>query len=162
VRILKVKRKKPTGLIVEFERKNPEGKTNKFSMDCVEKPDPCLLGAMDNLADSVRDMCELPDDGTTITVKGVSFSYGGEREVMGAVIIAQRSLKNANSPMNLLTPHKASEPYNEGGHIDPKAILDDEVVDWLNVLRDRVVEYIDGRREQTDLFDQGKEDSGES
>lgn len=158
MRIRKVKRKTEKGLIVEFERKS-EGKWSKYSMNCIEQPDPRLFAAMDNLSGSVRSMCELPDDATTITVKGVSYSYGGDREVMGATIIAQRNLIHSNSPMNLLTPHKASEPYNEGGHIDPKAILDAEDVELLQTLYQHVVEYVNGKREQTDLFEDNQKES---
>jgi hypothetical protein len=165
MRILKVKARKPDGLIVEFEKKNGEGKWNHYTMDCVEPPAPEVPRALADLAQDVTTLCELPEETLAMTVTGVSFSYGGEREIMGATIIARRNLQSANSPMNVLTPHKSVEPYAEGGHIDEKAIFDENVAGRLYVLHDSVVDYVNGKRLQISLFDgltEGTVESGES
>jgi hypothetical protein len=95
------------------------------------------------LAEHVQEICELPEEDLIdlrLTVKGVTFTYGGERDTPGAVLTGSRKLKFSNTPLNLVTPHKTVEPYGEGQDEDMK------------VLQAEAERYLNGERQQVDLF----------
>ena len=151
IRILKVKRKKQ-GAKIEFENATAD-KTDKFTFDCGDDPVPAFDKALGVLVDHVVEICELPEDyAEGMKVSSVSFSYGGPNETMGAVITAQKSLSTANSPLILNTPHLPSEPYS-GNIADPSPVLDGDCVDALSEVLSQAALYIDGVRQQGDLFE---------
>ena len=101
-------------------------------------------------------MCEQPESYLDrIKVRGVSFSYGGDMEVMGATISAGMTLLESNCPLNLNTPHKASESYNEGP-ADEKQLLSGDCFDRLRTLHTLAERYVRGNRAQGSLFDDTK------
>ena len=125
---------------------------DEFSFTTLDKALPTFHEALQALKEDVREMCELPEEyQERIFVKGVSFSYGGENEVMGATIIAQMHLKESNVPLNLCTPYKASEPYSDGG-VDPKTLLSDDCVKRLWDLTEEAKNFVQGVRAQGNLF----------
>ena len=152
-RIKKIKFTSTDKISIQYEKINSKLSTwDEYSMTCADLPRPQLRTAMQDLGPQVIEMCELPKNYLDrITVTGVSFSYGGEKEVMGATITSQMKLSFSNCDLNLNTPHKASESYNEY-EADPKQLLTDECVDALYILCDEIKLYINGERAQVSMF----------
>ncbi|CAG0945174.1 hypothetical protein ANRL1_02181 [Anaerolineae bacterium] len=151
MRFLKIKFKDGK-VFIEYEVKRQDDKDpDQFSFSSADSPQPSFPAALQALAEDVVEMCELAETDTVkIEVKGVSFSYGGADEIMGATIVAQKRLRYSNTALNLNTPHKASEPYSEGG--DESLCLTDDCTKRLTRLMDEAKQYIEGVRAQMDLF----------
>lgn len=157
MRFQKIKQTKEGKIHVEYEVKNSKGGMDEFSFTCSDEPKPEFTIALKDLAQDVLDMCELPEEYLPrVIVTGVSFSYGGEAEVMGATLIAQMKLTKSNVNLNLITPHKIEEFYSESGG-DPAQLLAEECVRRLKELIDQAGDYVQGIRVQGQLF--GKKDS---
>jgi hypothetical protein len=152
MRIKKIKITKDDKVHIEYEIQNNTGNWDEFSLTSADKPNSYFDEAFRNLDRHVIEMCEF-GDAPVLTVKGVSFSYGGEKEVMGASIIATKQLLGSNCNLNLVTPHKASEPYGEG-KADEKQLLTEDCVADLDKLCQEAEAYIKGNRQQMDLFSQ--------
>ena len=159
MRILKIKLTKENRITVKYEKQsNVAGMPDEYFMTCADRPLESLLFALADLAPHVIDMCELPlEYEDRITVKSVSYSYGGEAEVMGATITATMHLEKSSCDLNLNTPHKASGSYSDAPAQDG-ALLTDECIKVLERLAaERKVEeerYVKGERQQTNLFSQ--------
>lgn len=138
---------------MEYEVKNQKGGSDEFSFSCLDEPKPDFVKALRDLDQDVLEMCELPEDYLgRIQTSGVSFSYGGENETMGAVIIASMILHKSNTGLNLNTPHKTKDFYGETG--DEKQLLNPTCVSRLNHLMEEAEDYVKGIRAQGDLFNQ--------
>ena len=151
MRIKKVKITKYNQISIVYE----DGPDNfdEYSLTCREQARPEFYAAMEALAEHVIDMCELPESYLDrITVRGVSYSYGGEAEVMGAVISASMKLENSYQPLNLTTPHKASAMYNPETPDDDMQLLTGDCIDALETLQAECISYIEGDRAQGSLF----------
>lgn len=123
-----------------------EFENDEHSMTCKAEPMPSFIEAMESLKQDVADICEFDEtDKDRLTVTGVSFSYGGEDDVMGAVITAQKSLRNTNSPLCINTPHKPSALYGEDGDINN--LLDPFTVERLLTLQEEAEKYVKGYRQ---------------
>lgn len=153
-RIKKIKVTKTGRISIEYDLYNKRAEAwDEYSLSCIDDPRPEFLIALARLSTHVVDMCELPKDyRNRVKVTGVTFSYGGEYEVMGAVIISQMELENSNCNLNLNTPHKASESYSDGD-ADPKQLLSDDCIDDLYGLCKETELYIDGDRAQISIFE---------
>ena len=153
MRFIKIKVKSEDGknrIHLEFERPKG-GDYDQYMLNSIDAPAPSFHDALQALAQDVVELCELPDDyWHRIIVKGVSFSYGGEQEVMGATITATMRLMESNAPLNLNTPHKAEEPYAETG--DPKQLLDPACARRLHMLIIEAEQFVKGVRQQIDAF----------
>ena len=153
MRIKKIKMTREGKIQMEYEVKNPKGGSDEFSFSCADEPKPSFIVALNDLKPDVLEMCELPDDYLDrIRVSGVSFSYGGENETMGAVIIASMVLYKSNVALNLNTPHKTEDFYGETG--DEKQLLNPKCVSRLNRLVEEAEDYVKGIRAQGNLFNQ--------
>ena len=152
-RMKKVKITKEGKINIIYE-KQMKSTWDEYSFICSERAKPSFYESFDKLLPYVIELCELPDEyKQRITVKSISFSYGGESEVMGATITAAMELEHSNTPLNLNTPHKPSEPYNSAQEEAlPDQCLTDDCVTALYKLCDEANLYIDGEREQTKLF----------
>lgn len=136
---------------LEWEVKNKKGDWDQYTMTCSDEPLPAFKEALADLNQDLLEMCELPDNYLTrIVVTGVSFSYGGEKEVMGATVTGQVHLNKSNVALNLNTPHKIEEFYADDG--DPKQLLTEDCVERLKELTTQAEAYIDGERAQGELF----------
>lgn len=136
---------------IEYEVLVGDKVKEEYSLTSVDKPLLSFAEAMQVLAQSVVEICELPDkDINHIAVSGVSFSYGGEKQVLGAVITAQKKLKKTDAPLNLNTPHKTEDFYGETG--SASQLLDSLTIDKLYELMDEAEKYIAGERQQGELF----------
>ena len=138
---------------IEYEIRNTAKKDwDQFSLACLDEPKPEFQVALQALSKDVIEMCEFPEDyQKRIMVTGVSFSYGGGDEIMGATIISQMALNRSNVNLNLNTPHKPSEPYSEGG--DASQCLSEDCIEHLTYLMLEAEDYVKGKRAQGELFE---------
>lgn len=153
MRFKKIKITSDDKIKLQYEEMNKLGTWDSFSMTSAEQPVPNFLMALDNLIPHVEEMCELPDGDHQIhpyNVRGISFSYVGEKDTMGATITATRTLNRSNSPLILNSPHKISEPYADGAD-DTQLMTADCLIDIQQVI-ERAKDYLNGERAQTDLF----------
>lgn len=158
MRIRKVKITKYDQIAIVYE----DGFMNRdeYSITCRDKARPEFYEALDALREHVIEMCELPEDYLErIKVKGVSFSYGGEFETMGATISASMELENSYQDLNLNTPHKASAMYNPDAPVDDMQLLTEDCIEALEALQYECEAYIKGDRAQGSLF--GEVNDGE-
>jgi len=152
VKKIKIKTKPSLKVTIAYEKRTKHGVWDEYSFTCSEEPRPELIKVLQDIAPHVIEMRELPETYLSrIKVTGVSFSYGGEKEVMGATIISQMELYDSNCDLNLNTPHKASEPYSDFG-ADEAQLLSYECVKDLMALCDEIKLYINGERAQQRLF----------
>lgn len=153
MRFKKIKMTREGKIQMEYEIKNSKGGLDEFSFSCVDEPKASFVNALNDLRPDVLEMCELPDDYLNrIRVSGVSFSFGGENETMGAVLIASMVLYKSNVALNLNTPHKTEDFYGETG--DENQLLSSECVSRLNRLTEEAEDYVKGIRAQGNLFNQ--------
>lgn len=154
MRFKKIKLRKDEGVTAAYEKKNQAGGWDEYSFSCAGKALPAFYAAFEALAPHVIELCELPVTYTErIIVKGVSFSYGGDAEVMGATISAAMELDFSNCDLNLNTPHKPSEPYSETG-VDEGFLLSDDCIKTLDHLVHQTEIYARGERAQMSLFEE--------
>lgn len=152
MRIKKVKITNEKKVSMVYEKQSKTGVWDEYSFTCSEDARPEFHQAMNKLALHVIEMCELPDTYLTkITVCGVSFSYAGEKQVMGATISAQMSLDYSYQNLNLNTPHKASDSYSDNPP-DEMQILSSQCISDLRSLQEECVAYINGDRAQATMF----------
>ena len=152
VRFKKIKITSEKKIMMLFEKQSKSKAWDEYSLTCSEEARPEFYAAMQSLNKHVIEMCELPDDYIErITVRGVSFSYAGMDDVMGATISAGMRLDDSYTQLNLNTPHKASDSYS-GQDPDPMQVLDDKCVEALDRLCEEAELYIDGDRAQMQLF----------
>lgn len=84
-----------------------------------------------------------------VIVKGVSLSYSGDNDVMGATISCQKRLNSSNSPLMINTPHKFAEKHSEG--MNAEFLLSGGCVEALEALIEQAEKYLDGERAQLKL-----------
>jgi hypothetical protein len=153
MRFIKIKAMTDEGkdkIYIEYE--NPNGSNfDSFVIKSNDKAAPSFYEALQGLGKDVVDMCEFQDSDIALTlVRGVSFSYGGDDDTMGATITATKKLLNSNAPLNINTPHKAEKFYSGSG--DPKQLLDPDCVRRLKVLIEEAAQFVGGVRAQLDVF----------
>ena len=152
IRKCKYKNKK---MKIEYEKKNAAGGYDYFTMVCEDEPRPEYERAIEKLNPFVTELCELPGElNSRITVRSVSFSFGGDAGIMGAVLSATMTLKKSNGVLMLNTPHKPSAHYNPMPMAsgDDSALLPDRCVDILKTLQEECAKYVEGDRAQGDMF----------
>jgi hypothetical protein len=155
IRIKKAKLTNDNKILLMWEETNRKGGWDEYQMICRDKARPTFYLYMKDLSKHVIEMCELPVEAEKIKVRGVTVSYGGDKEVMGATISAEYILKNSNCNLNLNTPHKASDSYSDSP-ADPMQLLSDECIEDLQEFYEECKAYISGDREQGRLFDELK------
>jgi len=148
MRIKKVKIQSDDRILIVYEQKNNTGKIDELSLNCAERAEPTFYKSLQALNESVAEICEI-DKPEKIIVTGITFSYSGEKEVMGAVITAQRKLLHSNCPLNLNTPHKIETFHAEKG--DDKQLLPEKSINLLYKVHEECERYINGNREQQKL-----------
>jgi hypothetical protein len=152
MRIKKAKINSDNKINIVYEKRSKTGAWDEYSLSCSEPARPEFYNRLKDLAPHVIKMCELPESYLgRMEVQGVSFSYGGMKEVMGATISAQMKLDNSNCNLNLNTPHKASDSYSDGP-ADGKQLLSDKCIEALDALCKEADLYVEGEREQGRLF----------
>lgn len=147
-RIKKIKITPETKIFIHYQKEAENG-WDDYTMTSSEPARDGFYDTLNELRQSVIEMCELPeDDLNKIQVRGVSFSHA--HDIMGATITAQKVLLKSNVPLNINTPHKITEFYSGAG--DEKQLLSDLTIDILNSLQNEAEEYIKGNRAQMGLF----------
>lgn len=157
MRIKKVKITKYSQIAMIYE----SGLANRdeYSFTCHDQARPEFYEAMEAMKEHVLDLCELPEDYLErITIRGVSFSYGGDNDTMGAVISAAMALENSYQALNIVTPHKASAMYCPDTPDDEKQLLSGECVEALEALQTECEAYIKGDRAQGSLFSEATQE----
>jgi hypothetical protein len=153
MRIKKVKVTKEKRINMVYETKSKRGYWDEYSFTCSEEARPEFYTVLSELAQDVIEMCELPSDYIDrITVRSVSYSYGGENNTMGATISAGMKLDNSYQDLNLNTPHKASAMYNSDTPDDEMQLLSSDCIERLEALQEECEAYIKGDRAQGSLF----------
>lgn len=128
-------------VLIEHEFRNTRKEWDEYSMSCTEAPRPDLVAALDALVPYGREIAELPeDDDPQLRCTGLSCSWSGEDETMGAVIILRKKLRKTEGAVNLVTP------YRKADNMDPK------LVEAIEDVQAAAQDYLDGARAQTDLF----------
>lgn len=153
MRIKKIRVDKLNRINIEYEIERPDSDPDEFSFTCADKALPSFYIAFQALFLDVIEMCEIPRS-SNISIKGISFSFSGEKEVMGCVLTAQKTLLNSDSPLNLNTPHKISEFYGETG--SKKQLLSDDCKKRLNDIIYEAIRFVNGERLQKDMFREAK------
>ena len=144
---------KGTDVYLAWEDRNEANAVIESSMTSKEPGRPELYQALAALAPDVIKMCELPEDYLDrITVRSVSFSYGGPDGTMGATISAGMHLEESYQDLNLNTPHKASAMYNPDTPDDEMQLLSSDCIERLEALQEECEAYIKGDRAQGSLF----------
>lgn len=165
IRFKKIKVDKTGKVILNYDEIIRDDHVNEYTMKCADKPRPQFQKALNGLRRHVAEICELnippnlahPNEVANIEVRGVSLSWTDD--IMGVVITALKTLRNSNSPLVLNTPHLPEEPYSEGG--DESMCLTSECVDAIRNLIDEAHRYLEGDRQQLDLFIEPEEKDGE-
>jgi len=151
MRIRKVKITKYNQIHMVYEQGQCNG--DEYQFTCRDNALPEFYQALATMAEHVIDMCELPQSYLDrITVRGVSYSYGGENDTMGATISAAMELEGSYQSLNLVTPHKASAMYCPDTPDDEKQLLTDDCIEALKALMAECERYIKGERAQGSLF----------
>ena len=143
-------------VLVRWEVPRVGADPDEYEVVCKDPPAPRMVLALAALAAHVIDICELERAYVFgLDVRGASFSYGGEAEVMGATITALKKVSTARSPLTLNTPHLPSEPYTEDDKSDTPC-LSEGAIEALEELAEAALDYVDGKRAQVELFDDAK------
>ena len=127
---------------------------DEYSMSSLDEPHPDFVEALQGLIPSVIEICELhPEDMEAEfyrhSIRGVTFGYAGEDEILGASITSMRGLNDSNSPLVLNTPYLPEEDLND---MDGP-VLPQKCIRALEVLMDEAEAYLNrSKRSQPELF----------
>lgn len=93
-------------VLIRFEKQTEDGiETGEFNSP--DKPRKSFQDAYNDLVPHLVEICELPKEwAPDIVMSSLSISYKGERNTMGAVISATRTLRHSRTPMNISSPFK--------------------------------------------------------
>ena len=139
---------------VHHQKTNSLGGWDDHVMISKEDPDPELFRLLDDLDPYLSEICEFAEHDyykNPYKVRGLSFSYGGEDEVMGVTVSFQRTLRLSNSPLNLNTPHMIEEPYSADG--DDTQVMSYDMLITIKQIMEQAIGYLDGKRAQKNLFE---------
>ena len=135
----KIKYSEKKGVQLEYIDNN-----NIFTVQSFDKPDPELYNSLQALSGYVLSVCELPEDYLgRIETTGIALSRCEDKSSV-TIIATMDLLKMDKRKLNLITPHieysgMKTQPAIE--HIIKQA-----------------QSFLDGKREQVDLFDGEKKD----
>lgn len=162
-RVLKMKFDGTTVSVI-YEMINSKGEFDKYSFESNDAPEPEFNRDLQDLAVNVVEISELLDlpdspeifsevyvkkleqERTKIEVRGLTFSYAGDKDVMGVTITALRTLRGSVAPLVINTPHKIEEWYSENG--DTRQLMGSEVLRKLLECQYRALRYVNGIRAQ--------------
>lgn len=140
-------------IFCSFQIKRSEDEYDQFNFTTIDKPAPGLINQVMLFRIHVLNLCELPETEEEIQnlkIKSFSFSWSGEKHLMGCTITAARQLSGSHSPLILNTPHKIEDFHSDIG--DPKQLLPRNMVNDIYELMLHINSFIDGEREQLNLF----------
>jgi hypothetical protein len=140
-------------ILCSFQIKRNVDEYDQYNFTTVDKPAPGLLNQVVLFRKHVLNLCELPETDEEIhklEIKSFSFSWSGEKHIMGCTVCAARKLSASNTPLILNTPHKIEDFHADNG--DEKQLLPGSMVNDIYELMLHINSFIDGEREQLNLF----------
>lgn len=141
-----------TKVCIDYEVPDPEegGAPDQFSLKCSDAPSSSFKRALQDLAPFVLEACEIKQKGYDqgLEVRGVTYTYADG--VVGASMSAVKKLAGNNSPFNLHTPHKLTEPGENG---EVAHCLGPQCAAALERLAGEARKYIKGLRSPMPLFE---------
>lgn len=136
---------------LEYEIVRKDGDQDEFTLQCADQPAPEFIAALAALGQDVLTICELPEsDGSRVKVRSVTLTY--TNDIIGACITALKSLKTANAPLVLNTPHLPTEDYAGADGTGPT--LPRSTADRIDMLVLEAERYLNGARAQASLLTQ--------
>lgn len=124
---------------------------NKTSIISKERAPSVFYKALRDLGKFVPALCELGDEWEYgLTVNEVLFDFKGKDMIMGARIVATKSLKAVDSTIEVKTPMKMVRATKD---IPPAMVYNKFAIQALELVQTRANEYLEGAREQQQLFD---------
>lgn len=142
---------------LEYQITKKDGTPDEYVISSSDQPDRAFPTALAALAADVAGICELPDtDQAKLSVRGVTLTY--TNGIRGACITALKSLKTADAPLVLNTPHLPESPY--GDNDAPTLAL--ETIERLDVLVAEAARYLAGERAQARLILEPERESAAS
>lgn len=124
-----------------------KGDVDEHELASGDKPLPALQEALHALREHVAEICDLPAAWCNdLQIRGVSCSYAGDEETLGVTITCLKALESASSPLVLNTPHIPVEPFGDSPCLSEACEI------AILTLEKEAFRYVDGHREQTDLF----------
>lgn len=148
IKSVKINRKTGQIEIVTVE-KIGENTEKTWTLKSAEPPHPALPEAMNALEPHVRRLVDLPADWAkgALEVTKVTWSWSEKHGIQGAAVSCVAYLGCADAPMSFTTPHLPYERYSDGGKELPW-----EMREALDALEAEVIDYLNGKRGQGDLF----------
>lgn len=166
MRFTKIKNSR-LNITLEWETKAGDVDVIKHSMTSYSRPEPEFTEALQAFVGPVMNLLELPSGfDEDLEIIGLSINYEGgweddELPRRGLVVTCLKKLDRAYAPLVLNTPHlrefMEGDPDGDDNHYLPP-----EFLSRLHEIQMRARRFIDGKREQGDLFDQAWEEAPES
>lgn len=152
IRIKKVKiAEKVNKIIMTYER-YVNDQYDEYTFNSSEMAAPEFYDSFKNLSEHATALCEFPAGfKDRVNVYGISFSYSGESDVMGATMSMKVNLEYSNTDLIINTPHKKSAPDGEE-EFNETMYLSEQCVKALWAVEQEARKYIDGKRAQASLF----------
>ena len=138
---------------IHIEKEENSYTTKDTYLKSYDVPELEFKTAWNELEDVVRGVLNFPEEYAKgcISVTSISISCHKECDVEGAVISGTIRLPTADSPFCFNTPHLPFEQYaeNAGGKT-----MNPALVEKIEKLKKRAVDYYNGKRSQKDLLEQ--------
>lgn len=130
-----------------------EGAFDETKRKCHAEASPELYKCLEGLRKHVLKIAELEKEKlANINIKALSFSYSGENRIMGATItFSKKLLETPGSKIEITTPKKFVEPINDAA--EPTNVFSEECSKLVIEFSNHVKEYIKGKKQQPDIFD---------
>jgi len=133
-----------------------KGDWEGYELDSPDAPAPSFSTALHALRTHIATICELPEKYCgDLDVRGVTCSYGGDKDTLSVTITALKHVKTANAPLVLNTPNLPAEPYNDSDDDASTPVLEEATEAAILALAAEAFRYLDGHRAQSDLFPTG-------
>ncbi|MEK9505196.1 hypothetical protein [Gaopeijia maritima] len=144
---IKYNPKEPKVTIRWEESRKGGAETLRHGIDSKDRPEPAFIDALEAFIPEVCRLLDLPADyGKGMAVRGVSINHEEDLR-RGLVITLLKGLLDANAPLIINTPHLRESDGEDSGVFASAAMI--KRLDNLERMAQR---YIDGHREQSDLF----------
>ena len=131
------------------------GEFEGYELESPDVPAPSFLAALQALRTEIATICELPATWCAdLDVRGVTCSYGGDKDTLSVTITALKHVATANAPLVLNTPNLPAEPYNDTDD-SSTPVLEESTEAAVLALAAEACRYLEGHRAQSDLFPGG-------
>ena len=140
-----------------WTEKQPGGTKIEHNLTSGQAPEKRFKDAIDEFVSFVREILELPAEYTMdgFRVTGVSTNEEEGDGRAGCVITSQKKLAATNAPLVINTPH-LREPMEGDANQDGPGFFIAGMEEAIEELHTCARRYVDGEREQRDLFEEKK------